>query len=441
MNIREAIARCMPRRVVTVVFPLAGELVAMEVAEGKCLRRWRAALGEDLAASFRALRQAGLRARRLVLLWNMPSLQWEIRRFPDMTDEEFEETIFWEQDRLFSGREAMVSGYRVTSHSPEGYEILFHGVPEEERARWEEAAIAAGMSLAKALPVTDILISDDPYLALFVGPREGALFFYAEGKVETRYVSLSETGKGTRFLSRIVQDAPLPCFLLPFSDADEEALAAWRTWAQGEIEALEDGEDRVEVLELSDAPLRSGAELLALSHDRARTRIPLALAGSGELFTKENRRLRLAQGACLLGFLFCLYGAGHFFYASHQLTLAEGARAALAPVKERLTAAREKERQEEELLTFLSDLENKNPHWEKKLLALADTLPAGIVLSSIERQGEHVLLRGTATGSSALADLARTLPHQWGGRAALKERKQNKVTGLLEFTIEWREEG
>ena len=112
----------------------------------------------------------------------------------------------------------------------------------------------------------------------------------------------------------------------------------------------------------------------------------------------------------------------------------------LAPVKEMLHETREKEAEEEALLDRLKDLEKKSPHWEEKLLALSDAMPQGIVLKSIRREGDHILIEGTAIAGEPLQTFTQTLARQWGGRASLKSRKMNQDTELLEFTVEWRGE-
>ncbi len=438
MEFRKTLSRLLGARTRTVVFPLDGKLCAIAVADGKELSSWAVPLSENLSDSFRALREKGMKARRLVLLVNGHSLQWERKKFPDMTDEEFEETMYWEGDRLFSAGELMAMSYRVLSHSSEGYDILFHGMPKEELTGWETAACEAGLHLSAALPVTDIWISDDPYLALYVGKKSAALFFYAPEGVESRQLTLSAEGKAARFLAHIFETdrGAMPCFLLPFSDASAEDMDEWRVFLAEEIETLPLVKGNVEVVELSEAPLRSGALLLALSFDRAQAALPLTMAA--DHLTKESRPLRIAQGLCFAGFLFFLFACGHYFYNNYKLGLAQEENHMLAPVKERLREAREKDAEEAALLERLKELEKKSPHWEERLLSLSDSMPQGIVLKSIRREEGRVLIEGTATTGEPLQAFTQALAHQWGGRAALKSRKTNGDTGLLEFVVEWK---
>ncbi len=442
MQLLEKLSRLLEGRKRTVVFPLDGKLIAIAVAEGKCLASWAVPLSENLSDSFRALREKGMKARRLVLLINGPTLQWERKKFPDMTDEEFDESMYWEVDRLFSGDAPMAMGYRVLSHSVEGYDILFHGVPKEELAQWEAAAHEAGLHLEAAVPVTDIWISDDPYLALYVGKKSAALFFFEPEGVETRQLSLADEGKAARFLAHIFQTerGAMPCFLLPFSGAAAEDMETWRNFLTEEIESLPDGASQVEVVELSETPLRSGALLLALSFAQAKARFPLAHAGAGIFLTKENRLFRLTQAVCGVGFLFCLYGWGNFFWENHLENLEIERNRMLAPVKEQLSLAREQEKEEDALLERLKTWEKDSPHWEARLLSLSDAMPAGIVLSEIKSSGAAVRIQGTAASGASLQSFTSALAHQWGGRAAIQSRKQNKDTGLLEFVVEWKGE-
>ncbi len=438
MEILATLTRLFERRKVTAVFPLDGNLIAMTVVEGKELARFVVPLSENPAESFRALREKGMKSRRLTLLVN-ESLQWEKRRFPAMTEEEFKETMYWEEDRLFSGEEPLVMGYRVLSEGTDGYDILFTGIPKEELTAWETAAQEAGLTIGAALPVTDISISQGPYLALYVSERSGVLFFVAKEQAELRHLTLRDAGKAARFLEHITdqREEPLPLFLLPFSEATEEDMAAWKDYVTEEIGALPLGEGKVELVELSETPLDSGASLLALSLAQAGTHFPLTMAGA--FLSKGNRGLRIAQGVCALGLVYFLFACGDFFWQTHQMNLAVERNRALAPVKEQLAAEQQRTREEAELLEMVKDLEKKSPHWEAKLLALADSMPRGVVLKSIKNQGGNVRIEGTATSGGALQDFANRLPQQWGGKARLKGRKQNQDTGLLEFTVEWKE--
>lgn len=141
-RIRERVVAWQKNRVRTVVFPLAGKLCAVETVEGKRLGQWQVDYDGDpshLKECFLSMKAAGLRDKKLWLLVNAEALRWSRKRYPQMTEEEFAESMEWEADRVFHTEEAIAMGHRVLSHDEEGWEALLHALPRVEMGggRWE----------------------------------------------------------------------------------------------------------------------------------------------------------------------------------------------------------------------------------------------------------------------------------------------------------------
>lgn len=170
-RIRERVVAWQKKRVRTVVFPLAGKLCAVETVEGKRLGQWQADYDGDtpnLKECFLSLKAAGLRGKKLWLLVNAESLRWSRKRYPQMTEEEFAESMEWEADRVFHTEEAIAMGHRVLSHDEEGWEALLHALPRVDLGAWEMGAHEAGLTITRAFPVTDIPLQEGAHFVLYM---------------------------------------------------------------------------------------------------------------------------------------------------------------------------------------------------------------------------------------------------------------------------------
>ncbi|WP_418462450.1 PilN domain-containing protein, partial [Dialister succinatiphilus] len=99
-------------------------------------------------------------------------------------------------------------------------------------------------------------------------------------------------------------------------------------------------------------------------------------------------------------------------------------------VEARRTAVRERE-----LEQLLGDLEKKDGRWEEKLVLLAESVPPGIVISSIRQEGDVIHIEGTAQSAERLSLFRNSFSTSWGMAARNGSRKADPVTGLVDFTI------
>ncbi len=452
-QIRERVVAWQKKRVRTVVFPLAGKLCAVETVEGKRLGQWQVDYDGDpshLKECFLSLKAAGLRDKKLWLLVNAEALRWNRKRYPQMTEEEFAESMEWEADRVFRTEEAIAMGHRVLSHDEEGWEALLHAWPRVEMGAWEMGAHEAGLTISRAFPVTDISLKEGPHFILYMRRRSAMLLFRREGLWESRILHLADEGKASLFMERqmdMYDLSALPCFLVPMESCGPEERMAWLSYMEKELallmaEGIEEAESKVVTLvteHLEEGGYWDDAMRVVLSVSHAGTALPL-LMGERPFLTEENRKLRIAQGACALGAAFFLFSCAFFLsaYREDKAQLAENE--TLSPMKVKRAEMKRASEEEAALLAMLKEEEAKDPHWEQRLVLLADGMPQGVVLSEISAEGEEVLLKGTSQKASDLSNFTSHLTRAWGGRTELKSRKKNARTGLFEFTVRWKKE-
>lgn len=224
-------------------------------------------------------------------------------------------------------------------------------------------------------------------------------------------------------------------------------MTAWLSYLEKELtllaaEGTEDEGSKAVTLEtehLEEGGYWDDAMRVVLAVSHAGTALPL-LMGERPFLTEENRKLRIAQGACALGAAFFLFSCVSFLsaYREDKAQLAENE--ALAPLKVKRAEMKKASEEEEALLAMLKEEEAKDPHWEQRLVLLADGMPQGVVLSEISAEGEDVLLKGTSQKASDLSNFTSHLTRAWGGLTELKSRKKNARTGLFEFTVRWKKE-
>ena len=222
---------------------------------------------------------------------------------------------------------------------------------------------------------------------------------------------------------------------------------AWLSYMEKELalltaEGIE--EEEIKAVTLVTEHLEEGgywddAMRVVLSVSHAGTALPL-LMGERPFLTEENRKLRIAQGACALGAAFFLFAGVSFLsaYQEDKVQLTENE--ALAPMKVKRAEMKKASEEEAALLAILKEEEAKDPHWEQRLVLLADGMPQGVVLSEISAEGEDVLLKRTSQKASDLSNFTSHLTRAWGGLTELKSRKKNARTGLFEFTVRWKKE-
>lgn len=298
--------------------------------------------------------------------------------------------------------------------------------------------------------MTDIPLKEGPHFILYIRRRSAMLLFRREGLWESRILHLADEGKASLFMERqmdMYDLSALPCFLVPMESCGPEERMAWLSYMEKELALLtaegieEEGSKAVTLVteHLEEGGYWDDAMRVVLSLSHAGTALPL-LMGARPFLTEENRKLRIAQAACAIGAAFFLFAGVSFLsaYREDKAQLTENE--ALSPMKVKRAEMKRASEEEAALLAMLKEEEAKDPHWEQRLVLLADGMPQGVVLSEISSEGEDVLLKGTSQKTSDLSNFTSHLTRAWGGLTELKSRKKNARTGLFEFTVRWKKE-
>lgn len=188
----------------TVVMAAAGRLWLAELERGKYLTKKSAALPqiseESLGKAFSELTHVG--AKEITVLYTLPDLRVACRNFPDMTEDELEETMYWEQDRIFGTDTDMRLAWKVLDRDFKGWTVSLAGIKEESFALWKAAAEKGGKKIDRLIPVTALdMACEQPPLYLY-GRGKTALLLFRE---EHRQVS--------RVLQKETADEKLDIFL------------------------------------------------------------------------------------------------------------------------------------------------------------------------------------------------------------------------------------
>ena len=181
--------------------------------------------------------------------------------------------------------------------------------------------------------------------------------------------------------------------------------------------------------------LHETAFRLLMGADKAGTVIPSGAVR--RLFMEENRGLRMAQGAAVLSFLFCLTGLEMFVSAEKDFLHEKELSISLSPVRKEMEAYEKEQHEARALEGMLRKLEKENMRWEQKLAYLGESMPSGVVLREIAEESGEVRLEGTAQTPEAVGFLRDVVASSWGGETRIGKRKGNPLTKLTDFTIIW----
>lgn len=365
----------------------------------------------DPAALLRLAAQRGLIGRRLVLAALFPTLRVETLRCPDMTAADLAETMHWERDRLFRTDQPLAFAWTVLSHGPEGWDTAAAACPEASLRPWTEGARRAGFRVAEAavpLPQAGeclLLAGRTGTLALTAAPR---------GLIKRRLTA----DDASPFLADLA-DRGLSLFPIPLSDCTE---ADWERRA----------------MPFLPAPTPLPAALAALAQRLARP-APLNLAFPEDrdqpFLRGPDRWRRMAQGACLLAGLACLWAGGAYLAARSDLAAEEARFAALTASRRAMVEAAAARRSAETRAQEARDFAASDPQWMTRLLTLSDAIPAGIVVTDITAAGGTVRLSGTAAGSASVPLLQQRLAAAWNLPCRIDSLRREERLPLVRFTL------
>ena len=406
-------------------------LFMVTVRNGRFLKEKEYILSGEGEASFaEALCRAekdGFRHRKLLWLMNEPDLRCVCRKFPNMTEPELEETIQWEEDRLF-GSEPVQSGYHILSYTPEGYEVLVSAIRKETGDRLAAAAEKAGRVIAWGISPPDLFrirAGDRPWILVLGGASRGQVFAAgAENAWRSKQLRLQEDTAQRQMEARAVSSEGR-VFFFPMTDGDK----AGKLWCQAMEEA------GLSVTE----PLSLPGE--ALWKPQVMEAAPYMPACSINLARRRTAFLRRAPAGERTGYLparlhslWMVLSLSCCLYEAVSLWKAEKVMKEMAPVAA-AHAKWEKEKEwEKALAEDLNVWEKGSGHWQKRLIYLSEAAGTNVVLSSLEGQNGEIRIQGTAMTDEEARAFADLLGAAWGGQVRWEKSRREKTAAHVIFS-------
>lgn len=373
----------------------------------------------DPEALFEAARVAGY-SGSIVMAGGLPGFRMTWERFPDMTEDELAETMAWEEDRIFSSSQDMVMDYQILSHSAEGYTVLAAAVPEGILRPFADAARKAGSRIAWVVPLPLLFQEKEPVQIYLAGKSEAFAYGW-DGSAWTRKRRI-EKGKALEQAARFREDGGEARVLwLPLSDCTEENFHCWTALTPDiETPALLD----VCLSLAGRLPEGKSSLNLALPEDRP---VPFLDRKVRMLRCLQGVTAALAIGAVALGVSF----AGAWSDRAEELQRA----GTLVSVKASMQKARKERTRAAAMLEERKSFVKKDFQWEQKLILLADGMPAGISLQSVERNGNAVTLKGTADSSLSISQLQKQIARDWKQECRIDSDKKDGTLPMHRFVL------
>ena len=386
--------------------------------------------GEGRDAVIKALRSMDGSIKSFIFIYNFSDLRTEVKQFPQMTEDELSETMYWEQDRIFGVRSDLQIAWRVLEKDAAGWRLSLAAAEKEQLQYWKHTAALAGKRISRIVPVTEIRAKgENPRFCFFAKKNQALCIFRAEKEEKTRVIpKKEEENVADKFVSRLSETYNLEnaeFLFLPLADCSEEDKEFWRTAVhrlQKEYNRPEEEEEnfiRQVMISVPDSPMNL-----------------LSPVKKKPLVTEENKWLRAGQ---ILAVLF--FTTGVILSMQFLITLADYKEktdylAESVSVRKEMAEERENREKEKQLLAEIKERAEKNPPLAGKLLVLADSVPKGIILHEITAEGTYLSVKGSAATMKAAGVFKGRLERIWQGAMTIRKKKIAASVQAVTFEIE-----
>ena len=385
---------------------------------------------EGRDAVIKALRSMDGSIKSFILIYNFSDLRTEVKQFPQMTEDELSETMYWEQDRIFGVRSDLQIAWRVLEKDATGWRLSLAAAEKEQLQYWKHTAALARKRISRMVPVTEIRAEGEYPRFCFFAQKNQVLCIFRAGKEErTRVIPKKEAENvADKFVSRLSETYNLEnaeFLFLPFADCPEEDKEFWRTAVhhpQKEYNRPEEEEEnfiRQVMISVPDSPMNL-----------------LSPVKKKPLVTEENKWLRAGQ---ILAVLF--FTTGVILSMQFLITLADYKEktdylAESVSVRKEMAEERENREKEKQLLAEIKERAEKNPPLAGKLLVLADSVPKGIILHEITAEGTYLSVKGSAATMKAAGVFKGRLERIWQGAMTIRKKKIAASVQAVTFETE-----
>lgn len=400
----------------TVCIPAKNFTFFAEISDGKFLR-YEIFRETDPAAAILSAKTAGFSGKNIILAATFSDFRIKLTAFPDMPEDELASTLQWEQDTLFPGSDSEMRTH-ILSHSPEGYRVLAAALPKETIAAWQDAAQKAGKRITHIRPVFSPKNFSTP-LAVFLCGNTTSRVLFSDIDGTTIVKTVKSTDED---IFRDIQKNAADFIWCPMTDCDDDAQSLWHEIFNANENVSRETFQKELYLSLA----------LRLTSENPFDFAPKTVSCS--TFFGQITESGPWAAAAILSFLIFGAATGKYLWQAQAYREAVAEQTALsdtrAAMQKTLEAARIRKDEMEECRLFFAE----NGDWQKKLVTLADVIPAGVTVTAIE--GEHdIQISGTATKSEDVNTLARLLSLSWDQKVRRESVKREDGRTLLKFTL------
>ncbi len=423
-----------------IIFLQGKKLYAATVEKDKYIRREMLLLEnegeEDILKALKELKKKGFKEKNVILVYNFPDLKITGKKLPSITKEELEESLYWEQDRIFGVRTDLQITYRVLEEDFTGWKISVTGALKENIRNWENLIRSAGKRLIHICPVTETMIRGNAPCLYIFGGKDRAICLFREGtEEETRIISKKEgKEKWDLFIDHLeksYETETAEALFIPLSDCDKEDSLYWKSFFSGRKK-----ENMEELSETGKGREDEWQDIMPALISAASSPMDLLPHKKINLsFTKENALLRTGQIMTALFFGAAVFLSFQFLHAGVRYDDIREKRASLTAMKKEMDADIKDRKIERELLEEIRILEKNNLQWKQKLILLSDQVPQGVVLHEIVGKERGIRIKGSADSSASVELLKENTARIWNMKMTSREKKVQPPLKIITFEI------
>ncbi len=405
---------------------------------------------KDITSAVSLLKEKGFSVRHLSLALCFPTVHMKRKKLPDMCRSDMENTMHWEEDRLFPNISNPLSfSHSVLGHNEEGYDILSAACSSDLISAWADGARVAGGRFIRIVPlfsVADVLFKKDQGIVLLGRKERGNVYIYNHGKLiksimirredkESTGISLQNKYKDMNIDKKINCDRiVIPVFDCTFDNADywEGYFPFSKTGWQMPISKI--------VHWAGDFP--ENAWLAALAAAAGKTDLNFALEEDrpARLFDEKKKTLRMLQSTAIVGCICSLWAGSMILSVRSDMNKETEKAKSLVYSKSVMEEYQGKRAESFEKKRQFDLLRKQDVQWQKKLIYMADYLPAGTVIDSICEEDGGIRIKGTADGNETVRTFQKRLTSFWGGQVRLESSGRDPKLPLYRFSVFWKRE-
>lgn len=407
---------------------------------------------EGFILAFQELIEKGIPKKAWHILYNCSDLRLASKRFPAMTDEELEETLYWDQDRMFTVSFDVSVAWDIISHDAMDCVVSATAVRKTVVDDLMAAAKAEMIQIKQIVPLTALIRTNHKEGFYLFCKEKSALFISRHRRGESMRIIPKETAMeiGKVFITRqreVYSIRSEDIMIFPLHDCTAESFSYWQTcisfWKSKdnneEIMTNDENVEKIETAEDSYANIvKNFMNELPLSwwKDMERTNIDFLFHRSTDLGNEDTETHKMAWknatvAICLLTFFYSVYG-GYVYYEKEQTQ-------EILLGKENLRQQMENEKkilkEEANRIDEWKNIEKENERWESKWVMLSEATPLGVVVREIHATDEDITINGSASNKEKAEEFMGNIERFWQMKTIMHMKGHGKGLSMMTFSI------